>query len=123
MNWSADSVITPHGIGPTNRKIAVTQSFEIRPVGRDDFLPWKYLWDRYNAFYGRSESTDLPLEVTQMTWSRFFDAYEPMHALVAEQSGTSWFDALSLPSKHDPGGSDLLPSGLIHIQGIARSGN
>jgi GNAT superfamily N-acetyltransferase len=22
-----------------------------------------------------------------MTWSRFFDAYEPMHALVAEQSG------------------------------------
>jgi hypothetical protein len=42
-----------------------------------------------------------------MTWSRFFDAYEPMHALVAEQSGTSWFDALSLPSKHDPGGSDL----------------
>ncbi|MDR3388294.1 MAG: GNAT family N-acetyltransferase [Rudaea sp.] len=22
-----------------------------------------------------------------MTWSRFFDAYEPMHALVAEESG------------------------------------
>src|SRR5262249_26693572 len=26
-------------------------------------------------------------EVTQMTWSRFFDAYEPVHAIVAERGG------------------------------------
>ncbi|TIV16208.1 MAG: GNAT family N-acetyltransferase, partial [Mesorhizobium sp.] len=26
-------------------------------------------------------------EITQMTWSRFFDAYEPVHALVAEREG------------------------------------
>ena len=48
---------------------------------------WKPLWDGYNAFYGRAGQTALPPEVTQMTWSRFFDAYEPMRALVAEDSG------------------------------------
>jgi GNAT superfamily N-acetyltransferase len=66
----------------------VTQSIAVRTVRRDDFAAWKPLWDGYNAFYGRSGNTALPLKVTQMTWSRFFDEYEPMHALVAEQSGT-----------------------------------
>jgi GNAT superfamily N-acetyltransferase len=60
----------------------------VRGVRREDFAAWKPLWDGYNAFYGRSGDTALPPEVTQMTWSRFFDAYEPMHALVAEQAGT-----------------------------------
>ncbi len=59
----------------------------IRRVAKEDFARWKPLWDGYNAFYGRSGQTALPLEVTQMTWSRFFDAYEPMHAVVAEDSG------------------------------------
>jgi GNAT superfamily N-acetyltransferase len=60
---------------------------EIRPVRREDFSAWVKLWDGYNAFYGRSGETALPPEVTRMTWSRFFDAYEPMHALVAETAG------------------------------------
>jgi GNAT superfamily N-acetyltransferase len=45
------------------------------------------LWDGYNTFYGRSGPTALPMEITLSTWSRFFDAYEPMHALVAELDG------------------------------------
>jgi GNAT superfamily N-acetyltransferase len=61
---------------------------EIRTVRRDDFPAWLKLWEGYNAFYGRSGETALPSAVTQMTWSRFFDAYEPMHALVAEEAGT-----------------------------------
>jgi GNAT superfamily N-acetyltransferase len=65
----------------------MTPSAEIRPVRRDDLAAWKELWDGYNAFYGRSGSTALPPEVTRTTWSRFFDEYEPMHALVAESSG------------------------------------
>jgi GNAT superfamily N-acetyltransferase len=65
----------------------MTAAIEVRPVRRDDYAVWKELWDGYNAFYGRSGTTALPLEVTQMTWSRFFDAYEPMHALVAESGG------------------------------------
>ena len=60
----------------------------IRTVRREDFAAWQKLWDGYNAFYGRSGATALPAEVTQTTWSRFFDVYEPMHALVAESAGT-----------------------------------
>ena len=59
----------------------------IRPVARDDFEAWLPLWEGYNRFYGRSGPTALAPEITQMTWSRFFDAYEPMHAWVAERDG------------------------------------
>lgn len=59
----------------------------VRPVTRQDFEQWLPLWDGYNAFYDRSGETALPSEITDMTWSRFFDAYEPMHALVAESDG------------------------------------
>jgi len=59
----------------------------IRAVERSDFAAWKLLWDGYNAFYGRKDETALPDRTTEMTWSRFFDGYEPVHALVAEQSG------------------------------------
>ena len=62
-------------------------SLIIRPVRRDDFEPWLPLWDGYNAFYGRSGPTALAREITDITWMRFFDAYEPMHALVAESDG------------------------------------
>jgi GNAT superfamily N-acetyltransferase len=62
-------------------------SLTIRPVSRADFAQWLPLWDGYNAFYGRSGATALPAEITQTTWARFFDAYEPVHALVAESDG------------------------------------
>ncbi len=59
----------------------------IRSAEKRDFAHWKVLWDGYNAFYGRKGPTALPEAVTNMTWSRFFDGYEPMQALVAEDSG------------------------------------
>lgn len=59
----------------------------IRPVARQDFEQWLPLWDGYNAFYGRSGPTALDPEVTRMTWQRFFDAYEPVHGLVADSGG------------------------------------
>lgn len=62
-------------------------SLTIRPVSRADFAQWLPLWDGYNAFYGRSSATALRAEITQTTWARFFDAYEPVHALVAESDG------------------------------------
>jgi GNAT superfamily N-acetyltransferase len=64
-----------------------TAPIHVRPVTRDDFDNWLPLWDAYNAFYGRSGETALPREITDLTWSRFFDGYEPMHALVAENDG------------------------------------
>jgi GNAT superfamily N-acetyltransferase len=59
----------------------------IRAVERADFEQWLPLWQGYNAFYGRSGDTALAGDITHMTWARFFDAYEPMHALVAESGG------------------------------------
>jgi GNAT superfamily N-acetyltransferase len=59
----------------------------VRALAREDFEQWNILWDGYNAFYGRSGVTALPLEITNMTWARFFDAYEPVHAMVAESAG------------------------------------
>jgi len=60
----------------------------IRPVAPGDYAQWLPLWDGYNVFYGRSGPTALDPEITRTTWERFFDAGEPMHALVAEESGT-----------------------------------
>ena len=59
----------------------------IRAVQTSDFAAWKPLWDGYNAFYGRKDETALPDRITEMTCSRFFDGYEPVNALVAEQAG------------------------------------
>jgi GNAT superfamily N-acetyltransferase len=59
----------------------------IRPVARQDYDQWLPLWDGYNAFYERSGPTALNPEITRMTWARFFDAYEPVHALVADSGG------------------------------------
>ena len=61
--------------------------FEIRPVRQEDYAAWKSLWDGYNAFYGREGPTALADAVTRSTWSRFFEAYEPVRALVAEAGG------------------------------------
>ena len=69
---------SPANVSPSDQRIT------IRPAAKDDYPRWKPLWDGYNAFYGRAGETALSPEITRMTWSRFFDAYEPMHALVAE---------------------------------------
>src|SRR5258705_11886417 len=55
----------------------------IRSVVPSDFPQWSPLWEGYNSFYKRT----VPAEVKQMTWSRFFDSYEPVHALVAKKDG------------------------------------
>lgn len=56
----------------------------VRPVKADDFERWLPLWKGYNTFYGRPEFSE---EITAVTWSRFFDEYEPMFAAVAEDNG------------------------------------
>jgi GNAT superfamily N-acetyltransferase len=56
-------------------------------VSREDHAAWRPLWDGYNAFYGRSGETALDERITALTWERFFDAGEPVHAFVAEVDG------------------------------------
>jgi GNAT superfamily N-acetyltransferase len=66
----------------------VSNSLTIRPVVREDYAQWAPLWAGYNEFYGRAGGTALPDAVTHATWTRFFDVYEPMHALVAQEGQT-----------------------------------
>ena len=65
----------------------MSKNLIVRFATRQDYDQWLPLWDGYNAFYGRSGATALAPEITRMTWARFFDAYEPMHVLVAESDG------------------------------------
>ncbi|ROZ64964.1 GNAT family N-acetyltransferase [Ramlibacter sp. WS9] len=67
--------------------VGYSHTMNIRPVQLQDFDQWKVLWDGYNAFYERVGPTALPENITQTTWQRFFDTYEPVHALVAEVDG------------------------------------
>ena len=62
-------------------------TLSVRPVSPNDYEQWLPLWAGYNAFYGRSGATALPAEVSDTTWKRFFEASEPVHALVAERGG------------------------------------
>lgn len=62
-------------------------SITVRPIERTDLAAWEPLWEGYNAFYGRAGESALHPEITRVTWRRFFDANEPVFALVAESSG------------------------------------
>ncbi len=60
----------------------------IRDVASADHNQWLKLWDGYNAFYQRVGPTAVSSAVTETTWARFFDSYEPIHCIVAEENGT-----------------------------------
>jgi GNAT superfamily N-acetyltransferase len=51
----------------------------IRPLVPADHDAWEPLWKGYLTFY----KTSLPPEQFDLTWSRFHDPAEPMHALGA----------------------------------------
>lgn len=59
----------------------------VRAAAKGDYEAWSQLWAGYNAFYERVGPTAVTQKTTDLTWDRFFDAYEPMFALVAEQDG------------------------------------
>lgn len=99
----------------------------VRTVKESDFQEWRELWLGYNQFYGRHGATALPENTTLTTWSRFFDAYEPMHALVAVKDeklvGLAHF--LYHRSTIQVGPScylqDLFTAPSVRGQGVARS--
>jgi GNAT superfamily N-acetyltransferase len=61
----------------------VREQLIVRKVAASDRAQWLALWDGYNVFYGRSGASALSAEITDATWSRFFDPREPVEALVA----------------------------------------
>jgi GNAT superfamily N-acetyltransferase len=70
-----------------DKAMTMSATLQVRPVSKEDCAQWKILWDGYNAFYGRHGQTALSQETNQMVWARFFDPDEPVHALVAVDSG------------------------------------
>ena len=65
----------------------MADSLTVRHARPDDYEAWLPLWLGYNAFYGREGPTAPTEAITRLTWSRFFDALEPMECLVAELDG------------------------------------
>lgn len=59
------------------------QDTDIRRAQVEDFDQWSELWRGYLAFYGEPEDT----QISQITWQRFIDEQEPMHAFVAVRNG------------------------------------
>jgi GNAT superfamily N-acetyltransferase len=58
-------------------------SIEIRPVSTADHAAWLPLWQGYLDFY----QAEIAAEVSAITWQRFLDPAEPMHAALAWQEG------------------------------------
>ncbi len=55
----------------------------VRPVQPGDRAAWEPLWRGYLTFYEAALASD----VTDATWSRFFDPLERLGAFVAERDG------------------------------------
>ncbi|KAB2847739.1 MAG: GNAT family N-acetyltransferase [Hyphomicrobiaceae bacterium] len=51
----------------------------IRPLQRGDRAQWEPLWLGYQKFY----QVEIPQDVTEETWRRFFEEAEPVHGLGA----------------------------------------
>ena len=95
----------------------------VRSVEKMDYLQWQSLWEKYNSFYGRNS---LPAEITQLTWSRFFDTNEPVYAVVAENRGKILgiahylFHRSTIQVELNCYLQDLYVSEIMRGQGIAR---
>ena len=70
----------------------------------------------YNAFFGRRGKTALAKEITLTTWRRFFDPYEPIHALVAERGADLVGLAHYLFHRNT-----LMPAGTCYLQDLFTS--
>lgn len=58
---------------------------EIRPLGPADHAAWLPLWQAYQRFY----NAEIPAATSAVTWQRFLDPAEPMHAALAWRDGAA----------------------------------
>ena len=56
---------------------------DIRPITAADHAAWLPLWQAYQRFY----QAEIPAETSALTWQRFLDSAEPMHAALAWRDG------------------------------------
>jgi GNAT superfamily N-acetyltransferase len=60
-------------------------TLHIRPISAADHAAWLPLWQGYQRFY----NAVITPEVSALTWQRFLDPSEPMHAALAWQDGVA----------------------------------
>ncbi len=60
-------------------------AIQIRPLSENQHAAWLPLWRGYQSFY----KTDIPAEVSEVTWSRLLDPTEPMGAALAWDGETA----------------------------------
>jgi GNAT superfamily N-acetyltransferase len=60
-------------------------AIQIRPLSESQHAAWLPLWRGYQAFY----KTDIPADVSAVTWSRLLDPAEPMGAALAWNGATA----------------------------------
>ncbi|TIH10409.1 GNAT family N-acetyltransferase [Pseudomonas leptonychotis] len=58
-------------------------NIEIRPISAADHAAWLPLWQGYQRFY----KAEIAEATSAMTWQRFLDPAEPMHAALAWHNG------------------------------------
>ena len=58
---------------------------QIQPLTADNHADWLSLWLGYQAFY----KTEIPAATSAITWQRFLDPAEPMHAALAWRDGVA----------------------------------
>lgn len=63
--------------------MAVRIPAEIRPVSAAEHDAWLPLWQGYQRFY----MIEIPAATSDVTWQRFLDPAEPMHAALAWHEG------------------------------------
>ncbi|MBF7728975.1 GNAT family N-acetyltransferase [Pseudomonas sp. N040] len=60
-------------------------NLQIRPVSAADHAAWLPLWQAYQRFY----NAVIAEQTSAITWQRFLDPAEPMHAALAWQDGVA----------------------------------
>ncbi len=104
----------------------MSDTLQLRPPQPDDFDAWLPLWDAYNAFYGRHGALALPAAISQLTWQRFLDPAEPLHARLAWRGGQLLglahyvFHRNTLMAEHACYLQDLFTVPAARGQGVAR---
>ena len=58
---------------------------DIRPITAADHAAWLPLWQGYQRFYNATIAD----ETSALTWQRFLDPAEPMHAALAWRDGAA----------------------------------
>ncbi len=60
-------------------------NIQVRAARTGEFDTWHPLWRGYQSFY----KADIAMDVSLLTWQRFFDPAEPMHCDLVEVDGTA----------------------------------